>query len=79
MVGITRRDFRKAAAATALTEAIGRSAIGDIGSGAFGLTEQIDLIETALAEEAGWDVTITCYVGGHSQCMMRVSVKWCGH
>ena len=36
-----------------MPELICKSAIGDIGSGAFGLTEQIDLTETALAEEAG--------------------------
>lgn len=43
------------------------------------MTEQIDLIETALAEEAGRDVTIVNDVDGPSQCMMRVSVRWRGH
>ncbi|MEA1894457.1 MAG: hypothetical protein U9N36_04475 [Euryarchaeota archaeon] len=43
------------------------------------MTEQIDLIETALAEEAGRDVTILNDVNGPPQCMMHVSVRWCGH
>ncbi len=76
MMGITRRDFLKATAATVATAAIGRSVIGkNTGPNDFSLTEQFDLIETALAEEAVRDVTIVSDVDGHSQCMMRVSVE----
>jgi len=73
---ITRRDFLKATAATVATAAIGRSVIGrNTSPNDFSLTEQFDLIETALAEEAGRDVTIVSDVDGHSQCMMSVSVE----
>ncbi|MEA1895837.1 MAG: molybdopterin-dependent oxidoreductase [Euryarchaeota archaeon] len=73
---ITRRDFLKATAATVATAAIGRYAIGrNTSPNDFSLTEQFDLIETALAEEAGRDVTIVSDVDSHSQCMMRVSVE----
>jgi len=73
---ITRRDFLKATAATVATAAIGRSVISrNTSPNDFSLTEQCDLIETALAEEAGRDVTIVSDVDSHSQCMMRVSVE----
>jgi len=75
-MGITRRDFLKATAATVATAAIGKSVIGrNTSPNDFSLTEQFDLIETALAEEAGRDVTIVSDVDGHSQCMMSVSVE----
>ncbi len=76
IMGITRRDFLKATAATVATAAIGRSVIGrNTSPNDFSLTEQFDLIETALAEEAGRDITIVSDVDGHSQCMMSVSVE----
>lgn len=81
MSRITRRDFVKAAAAVGATAAIGRSAIGsyvidrNTGSGQFSLTEQFELIETALAEEVERGVTIVSDVDGHSQCLMSVDVE----
>ncbi|MEA2074568.1 MAG: twin-arginine translocation signal domain-containing protein [Euryarchaeota archaeon] len=78
---ITRRDFVKATATIGATAAIGRSAIGsyvidrNTGSGQSSLTEQFELIETALAEEVENDVTIVSDVDGHSQCRMRVCLE----
>lgn len=78
---ITRRDFVKAAAAIGATAAIGRSTLGryimdrNTGSEQFSLTEQFELVETALAEEVGRGVTIVSDVDGHSQCLMSVDVE----